>query len=120
MSYAELIMTHDFQHFQATNCGLKLAIAKARFFAPKEFLLESGRLVLTLSEFPQGLQKHDLLRHFYPAYASSSLQRRHSFEVCLNKVIQRSRQRFRHLGINIRFCKITRIWKLEDALRSFS
>ena len=100
---------------QPLDALVKFAMARAEFFAPHEFKLETGRLVSTLARQSDGLNKTELLAAFYPCYKDASFRRKESLETCMNKLLQRARPRFQPLGIDIAFCKYTSRWKLVPA-----
>ena len=103
---------------QPLEAMVRFAMARAEFFAPQEFKLETGRLVQTLAQATEGLTKSEMLEAFYPCYREASFRRKESFETCMNKLLQRARPRFQPLGLDIAFCKFTSRWKLVPAALS--
>lgn len=91
---------------------VKLSLARMEFLAPEEFKLETGRLLTLLSNRPEGIEKDALIREFYQQFDSASPMRQMCLVACLNKIIQRARQRFSRFGLTIEFCKREKIWLL--------
>lgn len=94
---------------------LKFSIARVEYFKPQEFALQTGQLVQMLASHSNGLSKTDILHHFYPGYLVASSRLKESLEICLNKLLQRARNRFHPLGLEITFCKYTNRWKVVPA-----
>lgn len=89
-----------------------LAMSQARIFAPREFRLETGRLVNLLASRPQGFEKEALLRAFYKEFEFCSPLHRSSLIARLDKVIQRAREKFSPYGIYIQYSKSVRRWRV--------
>lgn len=80
---------------------------------PREFRLETGRLTALLAGHPQGLSKSELLEVFYPQYSLASEQLKQSLELCLAKLLQRTRTRLACLGVDVHFCRRNKCWKID-------
>lgn len=71
------------------------------------------RLVQILALHPDGLTKEDLLEKFYVGFQGSSELRRASLQVCLNKLLQRARARFRAQGLDVVYIRASRRWHVR-------
>ncbi len=87
---------------------IKLCLSYVEFVAPAEATREPARLMRLLSEYPLGLKREELLEHFYQSYQLCSLNRKESFRVCLEKIIQRARLIFSKYDLTIYYCKDTK------------
>lgn len=85
---------------------------------PREFRLESGRLLETLAAHPRGLSTQELLCAFYSHYAHVSLPQRSSLNRCLTKLAQRARKRGAPHGVWISFDQKSKVWSLATAARA--
>lgn len=94
------------------------ALKKIEALYPHELNLATGRLLTILAQCPDGFEKNQLLKLYYPDFGEASFQRQLSLEVCLNKIIQRARARYQLFGVDIHFCKRSRRWRIYISINN--
>jgi hypothetical protein len=98
---------------QLAGMPLKARLRMWQEAAPRESLLETGRLVAILARSPEGLTKAELLEAVSDSSASlRSLRYLSALEIALNKRLQRARNRIRPYGLQICFYRTTLRWQL--------
>jgi hypothetical protein len=68
------------------------------------------RLVLLLLQYPDGLNKRQIIAKLYPESRGCSERRLQSLNECVGKIIQRARNKHAMSGIDIKFVQAQKIW----------
>ena len=91
----------------------KLCLSYLEFIAPHEAALQTGKLIKLLTEYPEGLEREELLGLFYADYCCASFNRKASLKICLEKIIQRARLQFKEYNMTIFYCKKSQKYLLK-------
>ena len=92
----------------ASQRWMKLCLSYVEFVSPSEAMREPARLMRLLSDYPTGLKREEMLTNFYEGYAISSINRKESLRICLEKIVQRARVTFIKYDLTIHYCKETK------------
>lgn len=87
---------------------IRLCLSYVEFVSPSEASREPARLMKLLSEYPLGLKRDEMLANFYENYLNSSINRKESLRICLEKIVQRARVTFMKYDLTIHYCKDTK------------
>lgn len=109
----ELIMKEKLNNPDALQRYFKLCLSYVEFISPAEISLETGRIMLLLNQYPQGLTRSELLSMFYQDYSTASFTRQNSLKLCLEKIIQRARLIYAKYKLTIYFCKENKKYYLK-------
>jgi len=96
---------------------LKLVTYQAEKKSPQKFVQKTGRVVKLLAKHNAGLTKDEIHVHFYERFHSASFRQRESLRMSVEKVIQRSRVKFKENNLTILYDKSTKKYQL--AMRQF-
>jgi hypothetical protein len=109
-------MKNTLQNSTFASAASKKALSQLPDWQRKE---QTALIFDLLVQYAEGLSKEELLETFYEDYRTSSLQRRASLAVRMNKLLQRARARFRSVGLDVAFDAPTRRWRasMGDTLR---
>ncbi|KAB8037144.1 hypothetical protein GCL60_15050 [Silvanigrella paludirubra] len=101
----EMALKEVAQSAYASKRWIKLCLSYVEFVSPSESSREPARLMRLLSEYPTGLTREEMLSYFYENYLTSSLNRKESLRICLEKIVQRARITFIKYDLTIHYCK---------------
>jgi hypothetical protein len=81
---------------------LNLSLACIELSSPGEFQLKTGQIIRELASHPEGLSKNEIAKLLYSDFDKASALRQQSLLSSVEKLIQRSRKKYRQYGLDIR------------------